>query len=281
MNDNNILATLCNLDKNLGSHDSTTVFTPLCKNMNVRELSSALKHVTAIQYIGGVEGHAGDSWHFIMEDDVLIDQMDVLLNICKDAPKDADVLFFGIPSDREPPKKGDHRFDKLESTVMLPCCDCYAIRHNTAKILSLSVLPIRFCMNIHLSWLITKGEISTYVTTPNLSADGSKVGAFVGTVGGHSPLIFNKQYMQLANNLTLDLDSFDRTMKAMPFGKHPEVRHLFAKKLDEVGRYKDARHEYSTIFDLIALGDGVLGQDSEFMKSYLNSHKYDQSIVSA
>lgn len=282
MDNPQMLKSLCLVDtNNLGPPNIASVFSTLSKNISVQELSCALKHATALQFIAGKEDQVESSWHFVVEDDVIIRDIKVLMHICENAPRDADILMFGIPTNQPPPEIGQVRFDLLMKPFVLPVCDCYAVRMRSASILSKSIIPIRFCMNTHLSWIMSNSSMNVYVTSPTFSMDGTKYGTFVGSINSNNPLILNKHYMQLAGDATLGMDAFYDIHAKMEFNEHPEVRLLLAKKLDQNGRHTDAIREYAATMDLIEAHNGVLGQNSDFMRSYLDSHKYHQLETSS
>lgn len=273
-----LLSSICVIDNNLGPPNISSIFTPMSRHLSIRELSNALKHATALQYIASREEQTNDeeSWHFVLEDDVLIDDVNALMVICKNAPKDADILMFGVVTDQTPPQIGQVRFDKLSRPFILSNCDCYAVRMRSAKVLANSIIPIRFCMNVHLSWVMCNSSMNVYLTSPNFSIDGTKLGAFVGSINGDNPLTLNQHYMRLASDPKLDIETFLDIHRQMMFKKHPEVRLLMARKLDLVGRHAEAIREYAITMGIIESHNGVLGQSSNFMRAYLDSHKYHQ-----
>lgn len=278
------LAAVVNMDPNkLGDKAITAAFRPLIADMKVRQLSNGLKHAAAVQYIASLadQGHADDSWHFVLEDDAMIHDVPALLAACASAPVDADMLFFGLPSALPHPTGGTIRYDALQGIKLLPTCDCYALRMHTARFLSTSVLPIRFRTEIHLSWLIASTCIKTYLTSPNLSVDGSKVGMFVSGVESNNTLSFNSEYALLSSLKLTDIDTetFVARIKAMPFGEHPDAQVLLGRRLAESGRHADAIAVFAAALAVYTSEGAAVGNDSAFMRTYMDLFKHVQQVV--
>lgn len=275
------LATLVNMDPGkLGDLTMTSVFHPLIQDMKVRQLSNALKHAAAIQYIAA-QDYPSDSWHLVLEDDAMIVDAAQMIRACTSAPKDADMLFLGFPStDPHQSVNGEIRYDPFLGITLIPSCEAYALRMQTARFLSSSVLPIRFRTEIHISWLIATTAITTYVTSPNLSVDGSKVGMFVSTIESNNTLCFNSDYQLLnssATNTDSELDTFVSRCKSMSYADHPDVKVLLATRLASAGRYDDAMSIFSEALDVYSSEGAVVGNDSTFMKVYMDLFKHRQA----
>lgn len=272
------LATLVNMDPNkLGDPNITAVFRPFIREMKIRQLSNALKHTAAIQHIASL-AHPDESWHLILEDDAMIDDADALMRACAHAPPDADILFFGLPSALPHPSEGMIRYDEMTGIKLLPSCDAYALRMHTAKFLATSILPIRFPTQIHLSWLISKTGVKTYLTSPNLSVDGSKVGKFVSVIESNNILCFNSEYMTLSHSVPgeLDMDEFRSRVKAMPFGEHPDAQVLLGSRLSQAGRFLDAKSVFAAALEVYTSEGAVIGTESTFMRVYMDLFKHCQ-----
>lgn len=275
MHDPALLASLVNLDPNklVGC---CTVFRPFMRDMKVRNLSNALKHAAAIQHISSQKDD-NDSWHVVVEDDSMIDSVERLLSACETAPADADMLFFGMPT---PLPHDSLRYDPLVDVKLLPACDCYALRMQTARFLATMVLPIRFKTEIHLSWLIASMSIKTYLTSPNMSVDGSKVGVFLSSIESNNRLCFNPEYVALeASDLDMNIDAFTERINSMPFRAHPDARVLLGRRLSANGRHEDALAVFEAALEIYQAEGAVIGQDSEFLRDYMDVFKHRQDIA--
>lgn len=277
MQDVPLLMSLVNMDPaKLVGHCS--VFRPFLCDLKVRNLSNALKHAAAIQHIAAHHDLTRESWHVVVEDDSLIESVRELLSACDGAPADADMLFFGLPT---PLPHGALRYDALVDVKLLPACDCYAVRMGTARFLSTAILPIRFKTEIHLSWLIASASIKTYLTSPNLSLDGSKVGTFVSSIESNSRLGFNPQFVALeleleSNGGATGIESFMSRVTSMPFGGHPDVQVLLGRMLGRSGRYEESMSVFAAALSVYRAEGAVVGQDSGFMREYMDMFKHVQ-----
>lgn len=279
MQDPALLSTLVNFDPNKLTGRCTVFRSFLC-DLKVRNLSNALKHVAAIQHIASAPGQSGQSWHIIVEDDSMIDDVSRLISACESAPEDADMLFFGLPTPL-PHVLNQLRYDELLDVKLLPACDCYAVRMQTARFLSTMILPIRFKTEVHLSWLIASTSVKTYLTSPNLSVDGSKVGVFVSSIESNNRLSFNAEYNALQaepDETGMDMDVFQSRVRSMPFGSHPDAQVLLGTRLGRAGHHELAKAEFESALNIYRSEGAVMGQDSDFLRVYMDLFRHDQEI---
>lgn len=288
VHDPTLLATVVNMDPNkLGNREVTAAFKPFIQDMKVRQLSNALKHAAAIQHIS--QGtHAMGQWHLVVEDDSMIEDAQALVNACASAPADADILFFGLPSPLPHPT-GGLEFIALKGIKVLPSCDAYALRMQTARFLSSSMLPIRFRTEIHLSWLIASMSIKAYLTSPNLSVDGSKVGMFVSAIESNNRLSYNPEYVLLSAivdathadqaDMVMSMDTFSHRLRSMPFGGHPDAQVLLGKRLAQCGRHTEAMSVFEAALALYISEGAVVGNDSLFLRVYMDLFKHTQPDI--
>lgn len=282
-----LLATIVNMDQNkLGDKEVASAFRPFIQDMKVRQLSNGLKHAAAIQHIAQAQSDSDSDlrlWHVVVEDDAMIEDIQALLNACAAAPDDADILFFGLPSPLPHPTGGQVRFIELQGIKVLPSCDSYALRMQTARFLSSSVLPIRFRTEIHLSWLIASMSIKAYLTSPNLSVDGSKLGLFVSAIDSNNRLSFNPEYVSLSaavdKDKDMDMDTFSKRHKSMPFAGHPDAQVLLGKRLAQCGRHLEAMSVFEAALALYTSEGAVVGNDSAFLRVYMDLFKHTQGDI--
>lgn len=292
VHDPTLLASVVNMDaKKLGNKEVTDAFRPFIQDMKVRQLSNALKHAAAIQHISkGTQ--APGQWHLVVEDDAMIEDVQALVSACASAPADADILFFGLPSPLPHPTGGEIRFIELKGIKVLPSCESYALRMQTARFLSSSVLPIRFRTEVHLSWLLAAMCIKAYLTSPNLSVDGSKVGVFVSTIESNNRLSFNPEYVRLssivyenradqADQADLDVDTFSHRLSSLPFGGHPDMQVLLGKRLAQCGRHAEAMSVFEAALAVYTSEGAVVGNDSSFLRVYMDLFKHFQMDIKA
>lgn len=264
-----------------GSQHVLDIFKPLFQDMKVRQLSNALKHVAAIQHIACInpDDIDGASWHLVLEDDAMINDPSAILAACAAAPSDADILFFGLPTSLPHPVNGAIRYDLLEGVKLLPACDAYAVRRRTARFLSPSLLPIRFRTDVHLSWIIATASLTTYLTSPNLSVDGSKIGVYVSTIESNNHLRFNAEYMKLmSSETTMPIADIVSCVSTMPFGAHPDAQVLLGRRLAAAGQHQAAKDVFKAALEVYTTEGGVVGIESVFMSVYLDLFKHDQEM---
>lgn len=268
---------VCMQPSKLGPPDVHAVFAPRLGDLKMRNLSNSLKHACALKHIAEAypEDREGATWNVVLEDDSLVTNAANVMQACSQAPADADVIFFGIPpAPHLVPEAGTLRFHALIKNSVLPTCDSYAVRTRTARYATSSFMPIRFPTHIHLSWLIASSDMTAYVTSPNLSLDGSKLGVYVSMIESNNALPFDEGYVRLSQ--TKDPDQAQALVGGMRFNGHPDVLSLLGRILADAGRHGDAKRVMDEAYEKYCSENTVIGMDSAFMRAYLRLHKHLQ-----
>lgn len=257
---------------------------PLVRNMQLRQLSNAAKHLEAIREIAS-NGRLG----LIVEDDCMCtDQLgEALRRVVSAMTPDVDVVFLGLPSPRSPEPGGAVSFDDVASVFnILPTCDSYIVTPAAAQKIAAAFVPVRFPTNVQLTLMIRTLGLRAVISVPNVFVDGSKVGVHAATLDPNNRLIWNQSYCQM--------DMLVRGAKEEPytgerqeqfqrlwdsqkqFHEHPDMLTLRAEHLVRAGKYRDAEHVYSLALESADRNHCVVNNASELMRGYTALYKHIQ-----
>jgi hypothetical protein len=270
-----------------------TVMRPLLRGLHLRELSNALKHLTAIRAVSrladGAAAAPTQRFSLVVEDDAAFGEgmVEALARAARDAPEDADLVFLGLPSTGPPPPAGLAARAKFADALVLfdnqvlPACESYLITPAGAARLASQFLPARFCTTIHLTYLLRKGVARAYVASPNAFVDASKLGLTVSTVASNNQLLWNPVYCRADTLVRGDqgqgasadyVARYEELWAQQQYKEHPDVLALHALHLERCGRVADALEVYERVLGLLDRGGCVVNHSSEFLKRYMALH---------
>ena len=267
---------------------SAEEFRPHVRNMQVRQLSSAAKHLEALRAVAaGAAGTGSTAFRLVVEDDCLFGDRaeDVLRAVCASAPPEVDVVFLGLPSPKAaPPPGGGAALDDLFSVFgVLPACDSYLVRPAAAERLAAAFLPMRFAANVHLTYLVKSAGLSARIAVPNAFVDGSKLGVFACTLDANSKLIWNQHFCQMEVLLRTSeaygpeqRAQFEALLEAQPFKQHPDVLLLVAQHLERSGRHAEAAEAYERALAAYDANGCIVNNTSEVLRAYIGVHRHLQ-----
>ena len=208
----------------IGGQDIIPPFDKFVTPIHINQLSNALKHTEALKR----SSESGSSVNLVLEDDVLFNEDTLhrdLAKTIKHAPRAWGMLFLGLPFSpsteldegvdypSQPPLYTRPRYQPTEKIfkAVIPSCESYVITSTDAKNMFESMLPIRFQTHVHLSWILWRQILQgpaafrnsvqsprSFIVTPNIFIDGSKLGAFTSTLNINNRLSWNPAYVKLA-----------------------------------------------------------------------------------
>jgi GR25 family glycosyltransferase involved in LPS biosynthesis len=257
-------------------------FNASLKNLHVNHLSNSLKHRKAIE-LSAASGD--DEFNIILEDDIVFNDnvVDALYQVITTLPDEWDIMFLGLPSSKGSEGK---KYQKLEEVFpMLPCCDSYMFRNTTAKKLLESFAPIKFTNNIQLSYLMAKLALRAHLAIPNTFIDGSKLGLYFSSLEANNRLIFNQDYINLANQINEKTQFTDEEKKQIhqsfqqvKLKTNPEFYYLKAVYENKVGNHVFAKAIFDYTFDLYENNGTMMNNQSTFLRDYLRVFKHLQEV---
>lgn len=255
------------------------------RSLHVTQLSCCLKHAQAIQMIAQRVNEGG--YHLVLEDDVMFsdtvaDQLDALLRVL---PTDYDVVFLGMPSPGGQPS--------IQTCVplgsifeVLPACDSYLVSpHAAAKMLT-AFTPVRLLANLSLTLAIRRHTLKAYSASPNLFADGSKVGVYVSQVDPNNRLTWNEQFIKLEALCNgrppatpTEIQEAQAFIDTLQFKTHPDVLRLLGRLQMRMGNFKEAEALFKQVHAIL-IGEGcVVNSNSTFLKDFMTLYRHLQPDV--
>ena len=264
--------------------NSIAFYNQFIKNMHLYQLSNALKHYKALEYIANADD---DTLNIVLEDDVVYEEKVCLLleRMFKNLPTDYDMIFLGLPGKTEVTNRNEIKYvNTPEVFRVLPYTDSYLITKDAAKRLYDAYLPIKFAGNVHLSYLIEKTGMKTLTALPNIFIDGSKYGAFLSTLNPNNALVFNQDFIRIKSTAMKDTDITpeekqicDKIISESPIQGHPDFMYAKAQYLLRFKRVKEAEKLFEHAFNVYTANNCIVNHESMFLKDYIRMHKHNQT----
>lgn len=264
---------------------SITFYNQFLKNMHLFQLSNALKHYKALEYIANSNP---EDINIVLEDDVVYEEKVCLLleKLIMSLPSNYDMVFMGLPGNAEIKNRNDIKYQNTSEVFrILPYTDSYLISPKAAKQLYDEFLPIKFVGNIHFSYLIEKLNFKTVISLPNIFMDGSKFGMFLSILNPNNALVFNGDYMHIKNALQKEEDftedeikQIDETFTKSPIQNHPDFMYVKALFLTKQKKYKEARDIYEAALNIYSSNSCIINHECAFLKDFIRLHKHLQTI---
>lgn len=261
-------------------------FDQLVRNIHIKQVSNALKHMTALQKAAGDSGNY--DFYVFIEDDVIYGE-DVAKRVYEALQETktsgADVMFLGLPS--LAPISSDKTTSKptKEMFKVLPCCDSYAIKPSAVKKILEQFAPVRFSTNIQLSYIIdSTPELSARMIIPNVFLDGSKFGVYISSLESNNRLFLNPDYNKLSQLVKKetynkeDHDNIKNALSSIRFKNHPDVMYLAGLYDLKNGEYSKAKDTFENVYNIYTQNGSLLNGESEFLQSYMGTFKHFQSV---
>lgn len=266
------------------SPDNSDFYDQFVKNMHVKQLSNACKHLTALQKAS--KQQTSYDYFMILEDDVIFgdDIIDKFTELVQQVQSSSfDILFTGLPSLTPIVNNKLMLQDVHQMFKILPCCDSYIIKSENVNKIVESFVPIRFVTNIHLSYLIDKSKLDAKMCIPNVFLDGSKFGVYISSLEANNKLFLNPDYNKAVQLLRQPenkdaMESLSKLFSNIRFKNHPDMIYLLAQFEMNNKNYEKAKELFENAYAIYKQNGCVLNNESEFLQSYISVFKHFQSM---
>jgi GR25 family glycosyltransferase involved in LPS biosynthesis len=262
---------------------TVTFYNQFLKNMHLFQLSNALKHYKALEYIAN---SGDDEISIVLEDDVVYEEKVCLLleKLIGNLPSDYDMIWLGLPGNQEIKDRNVIKYQNTSEVFrVLPYTDSYLISKKAAKKLYDEFLPIKFVGNIHFSYLLEKLHFKTVICAPNIFADASKIGIFLSTLNPNNALVFNGDYMRLKQTIAKEGDltaeeitQLDDMISKSMVQNNPDFMYVKAQYLVKQKKYKEAEKVYEDALNIYTANNCIVNHESHFLKDYIRLYKHMQ-----
>ena len=267
----------------LSKKQTGDLFDELVRNLHVNQLSNALKHCEAMT-LASKEQDKYENFLFV-EDDILFgdDMIDKLREVLTLYRKETnDILFLGLPSLAPIEQKNELQIIPTSQFYKLfPCCESYLIKATTVGKIAPLLYPIKYVTNFQLSYVAKTHNLETTMVVPNIFLDGSKYGAFLSSIDPNNKMLFNPEFIKLANLVQSDVSTqtIESGFETIKFRNHPDVMHLQAIYLITKGEYAKAETILENILQLTTQNGCIINNETEFLMTYMRLHKFTQDLA--
>lgn len=259
------------------------LFDNAVRSIHVKQLSNALKHMTAIKK--AVE-QAGEFDRFIiLEDDTIFgDDVAQRLKPLLEEPMNCDIMYMGLPS-LTPIIEGKTELRNVcDVFKVIPACDSYMITGESAKKLLDKFTPIRWSAHLQFSYIMDtfKENFKALMVVPNIFMDGSKYGVYISTLEPNNRLFLNHEYNKLNSLVRKDAytDSDEREMQhlfsTMRFPNHPDILLLQAVFHTKRKDYTKAKEVHESIELICQQNGSIVNNESESLVAHMSLYRFLQ-----
>lgn len=252
----------------------------LARPIGPRHISNCLNHLSALRHAARCpEGTVC----IVLEDDAVPqgDWVKRLESLLSSAPKGYDVIFTGVPV----PGGESPRFSRsTPAKEGVPVCDSYVVTPSAARRLSDAMLPVRLPTHAQLSLASSSASLNSFIGAPAVFVDGSKIGAFVGTVdaGPSGRPVLCHEYVHAMRLLSSEspvreslLDAADRIRSSNHRG-HPDLIHALAVLTWRLQGPSEALPLLTSALDAAENSGAVLNSESAIVRDVIDAHKHTQ-----
>lgn len=252
--------------------------------LSIHTISNGLKHFKAIQMISKEKEN---TINIVFEDDVmcsnkLFTQLNSLYTNINEVPWD--IVLLGQPSE-EVQSTNNLSLKKITPTnTIFPCIDSYLIKPSFAKSILINFFPLRYPLNIQLSYIIDKmNNQNCYKIFPNITGDGSKIGIYTSSIMPNNVLLFNniykKIYTTLENYSSLNdqqINEIKSLLDQNEYKNSPDFIHIEALLYMKIGDLQKSKSLFEKAYDGFNLKKTPMNNTSVFLKNYINIFKLIQ-----
>lgn len=274
-------------DEDENAEPKLSNYNSFLKNLHIFQLSNSLKHYKALSEIASSSDE--NDINLIIEDDVLYeDKLCMSLErVIADIPNGYDMVFLGMPSNLDPQKRSQVKFQSVKDVFpqILPYCDSYLVSKSAAKNLADNFLPVKFVNHVQMSYVMEKSKVKGILSVPNIFMDGSKFGVFLSILTPNNALVFNNDYMRakvfLQNYETLtaeDKKSLETLVKDSPLNAHPDFMHVKALFMMQQKKFKEAETVFESALKIYQGNNCIINHESQFLKDYIRLYKDLQDL---
>ena len=263
---------------------TNTIFDSLVKNIHIKQVSQVFKHVDALKSFADDKSYDA---LLVLEDDVLsppslAHDFNTLVQYIKNANKDVDILVTGAPTPKLAESNSAPAIPLFQHFRFIPTVDSYIVtRKGIDKIVD-NFFPIRYQMNVHLSYVAMTQNLNVMLASPNVFVNGSKFGVYLSSTDPNNKLFMNQDYNKMMMiNSKAEIDNNDKNavetiMKTASFKEHPDFQYQFAVWYTKQNEHKKAKEIFDTVYKAYIDNECILSNESEFLMNYTRVFKHLQ-----
>jgi hypothetical protein len=248
------------------------------RQLNLRGISNSFNHLDAITAIARNGCHDAN---LILEDDCVVGHWskDDMESVLQDVPRDYDIILLG--GNKSP-------MSRVKSFVKFQHCDskkfdvvAYLVRRRAAEAIVSAYLPVTTNHDIQLSDVCKKLGLRVYQVERSIFFDGSKTGAFIGTIHPEDYMLSqNEVYTSIEsvmNNKYVPIKTIERAKDYIATNEHnhPHLRYLFANFMKMLNNPEAALLHYAYCMDTYEEAFQNVWKLQRFLMDYIHCCKLD------
>lgn len=263
--------------------DGNAHFNNLIKILNVHQISNIESHRNIYDYI-----HNEDELHFVIEDDVVINQQYIdnietfFANMRNNSFPEWDILFTCTASTNE------NSMQLVSSRIpfkVLLSKSSYFIKPSLAKKLIEHFKTLKFTFKIGLSKYIDENDdVKSYVLNKHTFMEGSKIGIFTSSINTSTNFLYqNINYVTMAKMSSLETISSEHIANAEVLFErikdmnNPDIYHTMAILYYKNKNYAKAKELMIEACGFIESEHGIVSKSTDILNNAINMFQYDQA----
>jgi len=274
-----------NYDKEKEEDEFNSLITPL----NIHQISNIEIHRSIYKLIMENENR-NDEYHFIVEDDVIINEIyianieEMIKKLLNAELNEYDILFTCIANINN---------DKELSLVLLKNSykvllnkSSYFIKPQLAENLYKYLEVFKYNLKVGISkYLNDNPHVKSYVLNKHTLLEGSKIGIFTSSVNTSNFLFQNVEYVKLVNiskqdNVSKnDIIEAEKIYESQKHLNNPDILHTMGLIYYRVENFEKSKEFMYKACEKIHEGDGIISKNSSILNNAINVHKYDQDML--
>jgi tetratricopeptide (TPR) repeat protein len=258
-----------------------SIYDKLIKPLHIKQVSQALKHKQALEIF---KQNSKYDVLLILENDALSSpnvQNDLQNALTHFLRANIPFLSLGCPV---PKAATGNMANIVEFFRFLPTTDSYLVSRQHVTTFVDNFLPLRYSINVQLSYICHKEKMKMELFNPNVFVNGSKFGVFLSSVDPNNRLFMNNEYNTvvtlLANENLSDADkqTIEKIHNTIPFKEHPDFIHQFANYYMKIKDYTKAKEYFEKAYKIFKENDCILNSESEFLINYSRIFQHFQDL---
>jgi GR25 family glycosyltransferase involved in LPS biosynthesis len=254
------------------------------RNLTPQSISKTLKHFKCFQEIKNSKNN--EDINLIIEDDVTIEDVKFIDNlqlIISKLDPNFDICMLGLPSSTNFIENNTYSIiDSKNIYNTIPGSDSYFISIKGANKLLNNFIPIRFELNIQLSYAAEKNNVIINQVSPNITVEGSKIGIFKSRTNINNFPIYNFKYKEF-NNLILkpNLDEEEKKKLILlsqddVLKNNPDFQYLIGLYHFKNEEYTKTLEIFNNVYEIYKLLNLQLSKESNFIQNMVEIYKFVQ-----
>jgi GR25 family glycosyltransferase involved in LPS biosynthesis len=251
-------------------------------------ISNTKKHLHAWQQIANMKDASPDDLFLVLEDDTYtinesIENFRSLLKGIRGSPWD--IIMLGLTTNENQSNMALR--DLSDITEVLPCKDSYFINQATARKSYEDWKQNKFIMRVQWSyWFSQNKEVKVRVPSKRVFLDASKLGVMPSSIHANNMLIYNREYVNLAQlaalpekDLKLRYKEAEKLYSQVSQLNSPDVMSVYGMILRKCGYLMEAKRVFLHAMEILKMHHCPVRSQSDLYQQLVNMHEKMQTDI--